>query len=436
MSNVCLQEWSTAGPTRGSPLAGVTLGTDTAARTLVERLRGKIEVLELAQGLELRATSFVGRFQISGITVTVQPKISGTPLLNLFRYAYGLRHIELFGKAAFASSAWSMQDLLIQQLAAETSELLARGVHREYERREVNLVSPRGRIDFTPYLRSAHRAATTLPCVHHPRSEDTRLNRVLLGGLYLAARMATDSELKVHVRRLARILSLSVSPQPLTSFEMVEAWQTMDRRTTTYRPALTLIELLLGNEGLSLDVPSVRIQANGFLFDMNRFFQTLVSRFLHDHLPDADVHDEFRLKGMFSYAPGHNPRFLSAPTPRPDFVVMRAGQMAAVLDAKYRDLWTQALPRDMLYQLALYALGRPGPDHTATMIYPTIDATAREQTIVIHEPLRGAARAHVTLRALNLLELEQALRAGSDVRAGHRRVALAHSLAFGEPPGM
>ena len=29
---------------------------------------------------------------------------------------------------------WTFQDLLVQQLAAEVTELLARGIHRDYER--------------------------------------------------------------------------------------------------------------------------------------------------------------------------------------------------------------------------------------------------------------------------------------------------------------
>ena len=48
-------------------------------RQLAEELTatGRIEVLELARGIELRATSFVGRFRLGDITVTVHPKDFG-----------------------------------------------------------------------------------------------------------------------------------------------------------------------------------------------------------------------------------------------------------------------------------------------------------------------------------------------------------------------
>ena len=72
---------------------------------------------------------------------------------------------------------------------------------------------------------------------------------------------------------------------------------------------------------------------------------------------------------------------------------MRSGQMLAVLDAKYRDLWEQSLPREMLYQLALYALGRVSGERASVILYPTVDAAAREQTITIQEPVHGAPQA-------------------------------------------
>jgi 5-methylcytosine-specific restriction enzyme subunit McrC len=401
-----------------------------AGRRLAEELTkaGRMKIFELTRGLELQATSFVGRILIGDMTVTVHPKISGAPLLNLFRYAYGLRNLELYGDANFASARWTFQDLLVQQLAAEVTELLKRGIQRDYECVRSDLANPRGRIDFTRYS-IAPRAQTTLPCVYYPRSEDTLLNRTLLAGLNLGASLATDLELKSHVRRIAKMLGATVTAQSIDRPLLAEALRAMDRRTSAYRPAFTLIELLLGDQGVTLDQQSAQIRLSGFLFDMNRFFQALISRFLHDHLSDVDVHDEFRLKGMFKYVSGQNPLSRREPSLRPDFVVMRDGKMRAILDAKYRDLWEQPLPREMLYQLALYALGRVSDERASTILYPTIDNSAREQSISIQEPVHGVPQAKVSLRPVNLIKLEQLIRSGQAART--QRVELAKQFTFG-----
>ena len=62
---------------------------------------------------------------------------------------------------------------------------------------------------------------------------------------------------------------------------------------------------------------------------------------------------------------------------------MSGNKIAAILDAKYRDLWERSLPRDMLYQLGMYALSRSGPDRQAVILYPTLEAGAIDQTIVL-----------------------------------------------------
>jgi len=191
--------------------------------------------------------------------------------------------------------------------------------------------------------------------------------------------------------------------------------------------ALALIELLLDGQGVALDEEGSRVRLKGFLFDMNRFFQALLSRFLRENLSGVEVHDEHRLKGMFRYRPGENPLGRRDPVLRPDFVLMRGRQTVAVLDAKYRDLWEQPLPREMLYQLALYALGRTG-ERASAILYPAVEAAAREQTIVIQEPVRGGERARVTLRPVNLLRLDQVLRAGP--AAQPQRAELARELAL------
>jgi len=432
--NINLIEWETRKPSKGSPLAGPVLSGHPAAQRLAETLTrdGRIEILELARGLELRASSYVGRFALGELLITIKPKISGAPLMNLLRYAYRLRHLDLFDEVGYATSQASFEDLLIHQLAAESSELLSRGLHRDYLRTNSMLASPCGRIDFGGYMQVAANAGVALPCVHYPRSEDTSLNQVLHGGLELAARMTLDRELGSRVRRLAKSFTGRITPKELNAAGFTEAWRSLDRRTSAYRPALTLIQLLLNTQGAALTDAKSPIPAAGFLFDMNRFFQALLSRFLNENLVGYEVQDEQVLRGVFSYDPGNNPRSRRSPTLRPDFLVLRGHKVEAVLDAKYRDLWERNLPREMLYQLALYALGQESGNRRATIIYPTLEDTARQQVVFVTDPLRGTSKAEIVLRPVNLLKLDLLLR-DKGVHALRNRIEFATRLAFGGP---
>jgi hypothetical protein len=85
----------------------------------------------------------------------------------------------------------------------------------------------------------------------------------------------------------------------------------------------------------------------------------------------------------------------------------------------------------MLYQLALYALGQGGPTRRAAILYPTMETTAREQTIVVQEPVGGASQAEVVMRPVKLLELDELVRDRGS-HAGRRRGAYAAQLAFGD----
>ncbi len=403
---VTLREWETLRPEPDSPLAGLSLVDQPAAQRLAERLTdaGQLEVRELRHGLELRAAAYVGHLKLGALTVTIQPKLTGAPLLTLLRYAYGLRELRLFERVATGAAPQTFQDLLIQQLAAEVAELLARGLHREYERVAEPLASPRGKLDFVTYARQAGAGRATLPCLHHPRLAATRLNQVLLAGLEFAAFLTADLELRTRLRRLGQTLALDVPLVRLDGNALHAARRTLDRRTAAYAPTLTLLELLWQSAGMAWEETAPNLRLPGLLFDMNRFFQALLSRFLHTYLAGYMVQDEYGLEDLFAYDPAHNPLRRRPPTPRPDFVVQRAGRVVAVLDAKYRDLWEQSLPREMLYQLALYALSH-AECRQAVILYPALDAAAVEQRIHIHEPLYGAGRAQVVLRPVNLLRL-------------------------------
>jgi 5-methylcytosine-specific restriction enzyme subunit McrC len=427
-----LQEWQECWPEQDTPLAGLTFGADEKARHVAETLTksGRLTILELAKGIAVSANSFVGRVEVGPLRITVQPKIQGAPLLGLLRYAYRLRDIDLHPSVDYQTIPESLQELLVYQLVAETTELISRGLVREYVPVAEMLTSPRGRIDLQTYARQAGTITASLPCIHYPRLQDSILNRVLSGGLYLAIEETQSLPMRGQLRRLAKLIEPDVSRISLTPLALQGAYHELDRRTAAYRPALDIIKLLLQSLGSAFENGKNDVRLPGFLFDMNRLFQAVLSRFLQEHLVGMTVKDESPIRDLLAYNPSYNPNHRQAPTPRPDFVIFDKTKIAVILDAKYRDLWSNPLPRDMLYQLAIYALSQEF-GATATILYPTMEASAGEARIDINDLVLGAGRAQIVLRPVRLLEFERLLSSRNNMHTSRWREAYAKYLAFG-----
>lgn len=432
MTGLTLSEWRCYTPESFPLLAGRTLRDDSVRRLAAGLAASeRLKVLELRDGLRIETTSYVGALRLGDLDLTIQPKLQGLPLLNLLRYAYGLRDLKLFEAQPKDVAGTAFHDLLIHQLTAEVSELLARGLHRRYERKDEFLASPRGRIDFATLARGVGAANAALPCTHHPRQEDIPLNRAILAGLRLGARLTGDLTLRGKLRRLSTLLADSVTDSPATADLLRQVQRQSNRLTAAYRPALAIIELLAAGQGTILHPTDEAVSVPGFLFDMNRFFQALISRHLHQHLPGHTVRDEHRLAGMLAYDARRNPQRRRAPSPRPDFVVQRGARITTMLDAKYRDLWVQPLPREMLYQLVIYASSSEA-NGRAVILYPTLDPAAQEACVEVLDPLAGGHRAEVILRPVDMLRFERIV-AHPPTAQSQEREAVSHArqLVYG-----
>src|SRR5208283_3704066 len=82
------------------------------------------------------------------------------------------------------------------------------------------------------------------------------------------ARVSTDNQLTVRVLRLSQMLDDTIPTTQLTTAELDKAIRVIDRRTTAYSSALTLIGILFNGMGVSLAEPSDAVPMPGFLFDM------------------------------------------------------------------------------------------------------------------------------------------------------------------------
>src|SRR6266699_297131 len=194
-----LKEWESLSASEpGSRLAGMFLEDNDEVKNVASVLSKKVRliILELRDGLFIEASSYVGRITLGNVQITIHPKISGAPFIHLLRYAYNLRDLKIMTESGYSGEDQASQELLIHQLVAEVSELIARGLHRRYMRTDHALASPKGRIDVQTIAYQAGVIQATLPCTYHQRLEDCLINQVLLQGLHFAARLTNDRALR------------------------------------------------------------------------------------------------------------------------------------------------------------------------------------------------------------------------------------------------
>lgn len=240
--------------------------------------------------------------------------------------------------------------------------------------------------------------------------------------------MTADRELYRRIQRLTEAFSeVEVRPK-LQQKDIDEAERGLTRLTATSEPALTLIRLLLDMHGASFEAATFTHHTDGFLFDMNLFFQRLLSRFLRDNLIDHSIRDERAVKGLFAYAPNGNPRGRSLPRPRPDFALFRDKKLIGFLDAKYRDVWQNGYPAEWLYQLSMYALA--SPNQQSVMLYATTSPGARDERIDIRHHLLAntGSRPSVILRPVQLQTLARLVESSESSSMQQQRKCFVRSL--------
>jgi 5-methylcytosine-specific restriction enzyme subunit McrC len=430
MIEVRTREWSSISPENCPALRGVFLPKDDSVRTLVGELTQdeKILISEGRDGLSVETTSYVGGIDIGPLRITIEPKIVGAPFIDLLRYGYGLNKVSLFSSREFEIRDLGFQDLVISQFHLEARDLIARGLHRKYAAQRASLQQLAGRIDFVRLAGRGGMTRADVPCEHYPRLADNAINRTIKAGLAFGASRTGDVGLRSELKKLGSLLDDSIKTVPFDRLLLRCARRMQSRLTRAYSPIISLAELMLESSGAGLESDLRRqVQLPGFLFDMNKFFQNILSRFLRENLRGYKVIDEYRIKGMISYLPRFNPKNLRAPSPRPDYVVQKNGAIVAILDAKYRDIWANNVTRDILYQLSIYALSQQEA-RNSIILYPSLHPRAEEERIEIADPLSESRKAGVIVRPVNISFLHSLVTAAGSYAIEKNKARYAENL--------
>ncbi|KKL53881.1 hypothetical protein LCGC14_2270990 [marine sediment metagenome] len=289
----------------------------------------------MKDGLYLKTRHYIGFLQLGDIKLIIRPKIEKFDLMQLIVYVLNLQKIDL-KNTSYNFDNMGFIDLLIIQLEREIRKFWRKGFLKSYELKGKNLSTIRGKLDIRNIVSQGGIRSAQIPCNYYDRSNNNLINQILVSGLKLGIQLTTLQEIRINLIQLYKTLKMSIDPINLNLKNFKKANRMLNRLSRAYEPILNLVFLLW-----SRNVPNIygkyeELPLPGFLLDMNKFFEDLLSKFLQESLPDYEVQPQYSFSDMISYNPKYNPKKRQMKRRIfPDIVIFKDSKSFAVLDAKY-----------------------------------------------------------------------------------------------------
>ena len=410
---IMLQEWGKEIIKDPNKIAQIDVSNES---TLIQKLAGAkiIKILELKHEILVQSFAYVGRIKIGNLEITITPKIDSISLIKLLDYTFDLNLLTKYSNIPHTMAEAGFVELLIYRLAREVNEVINRGINKAYILREEKLNLLRGSIIFNQLVQQSANKLPQIPCRYFNRIEDTRLNQILLSGSLFAKNKSSSTQIKNEFRVSIAYLQETVTLIRLNRQIISTALNQINRLSNYYRNVLNLIKFLYSSSGIILKEEDDKFTIEGFLLNMNRFFQNLLEKFLYNNVTDYKVYSELQIQNFVHYNPHFNPKLNRDPKPRPDFSLNKDGNVILFLDAKYIDLWGRDIPSYIIYQLSTYALSLENQPRVAIVLYPAIDNSPQESVIEIGNPENGERKATIIFRPVNLTNLTHYIENKSD----------------------
>ena len=394
-----VREWSSTTPDMpggGSLLRDVSLSA--ADRELIAELEGRtsLRFTELRSGLAVSVGPHVGTVNLSSMRLVILPKLRIDNLMRMVAYAFDLSDLMVTEmRTTYESADHGLIDLLGVSLLRAVERIVRGGLLPTYQSRSEDLATPRGRLDLRHI--ASHPRRAILRCTFDDLTVDHDLNQVLAAGLRLAASVMDSRDLRLELARSADRFFGDLERRPLTTNWLEAMLSNLDRRSSHYRTALTLIALIHQGARLGEHAQAGVMPLSSFTLNMNLVFERFLGRYLSEHCPDdmrigvQDVRSD-----VFSYV--ENAGGWNQPSIRPDFVVRRRKQVVAIADAKYKNRHENPPSSAELYQLTTYGLAYPMPEpREVLLLHPLARGEFERATTLLFAPSATGQQVRIRL---------------------------------------
>ncbi|MDH5835321.1 McrC family protein [Luteimonas kalidii] len=306
----------------------------------------------------LHAAEVVGCVQVGRLRVNVLPKLDTAEpdrdkefLLNML-HAAGYLSRPHTGSAEVRPSFSDPLEAMISEVALEMLSALREGVPRRYERRQEDLSTIRGRIDFSSLSIRLPSERARLPMRHSPLITDNELAQCIKAIAQILYRLTRSSS---NRQSLATVLGqFSGIGDRMPSYEQLDSVM-LARRESHWEKSISVGRLLLA--GQSPD-PTFSGGSDAFsmLFPLQHLFERMMRKILGGAFQHSGIRASHRSAPLFLL---EDPRDKSGIVRlKPDYLFDSAFGLVAVGDAKWKRATesgrAHGVKREDLYQVNAY----------------------------------------------------------------------------------
>jgi 5-methylcytosine-specific restriction enzyme subunit McrC len=296
----------------------------------------------------IKFKQYVGVIQVGNLTIEVLPKADRDSfdednkdkwqkvLLDMLK-ACRLIKINESSKANLLLRHKTLLDLYINSFLSEVEKLTHEGLVKSYRQKQSNRKVLAGQINFLKQISINLIHKERFYVKHQTYDRDHLLHQVLQEALLIIPSVSSHPGFGSRIKRLESYF-IDVKRRTISK-SLIESI-TYSRKTEHYRPAIKLAKLLLLNYNPDIKGGSNNVLA--ILFDMNVLFEEYVFRQIRRAAPE-------RVK----VSRQAKEDFWETQTVRPDIVIQK-GDVAYVLDTKWKVLWKTKPSDSDLKQMYVY----------------------------------------------------------------------------------
>ncbi len=321
----------------------------------------------------LRFKQYVGVIQVGNLTIEILPKADKEShpdkqkwqrvLFQMLR-ACRLIQVEATEEARLQLKQATLLDLFIEQFLNETTDLIHKGLVKQYRKVKGNQKALVGNLQFAKHISKNLIHKERFYVRHQVYDTIHLLHQILHEALQLIPSITTNPNFADRVaRQLLEFMELPTKQIQATDFDKI----TYNRKTAHYNKAIALAKLILLNYSPNIKTGKENVLA--ILFDMNKLFEEYIYRQLQ-RVPHIKVSAQ-KAK-----------QFWNTKLIKPDLVVEING-ITYVLDTKWKVLHT-VIPSDADLK-QMYAYQNYWDAHKTLLLYPQVYDLANQKGIFKHE---------------------------------------------------